>query len=203
MEDHIIRNEVELQALFGPIGEASVRKEVAFLHPIYQRWIVASPFAVVATSGPRGLDVSPRGDPAPLVRVLNERTLLLPERRGNNRADGLRNLISDPRIALLFLVPGIGETLRVNGKATISIEPELLRSFAVGDALPKCVVRIDVDAVFFHCARAFLRSRLWDIAVDRASVPSAGEMLAAITQGELGGQTYDQALAGRQRGSLY
>lgn len=203
MPDHVIRSESDLLALFGPVAAASVRKEVGFLHPVYRTWIEASPFAVVATSGPGGLDVSPRGDPAPLVRVTDERTILLPERRGNNRVDGLRNLLVDPRVALLFFVPGVGETLRVNGRATISVDPELLRAFAVGEALPKCVLRVEVEAAFFQCARAMLRSGLWAQLPTKAAVPTAGEMLAAITGNALGGDGYDRALPDRQRSTLY
>lgn len=203
MSDHIISTEGELLALFGPVAEASVRKEVDFLHPTYRSWIEASPFAVVATSGPGGLDVSPRGDPAPLVRVADEKTLLLPERRGNNRVDGLRNILVDPRVALLFFVPGVGETLRVNGRATISVEPALLDSFSVGGALPKCVLRVAVEAVFFQCARAMLRSGLWAQPSTKAAVPTAGEMLSAITKHELGGSNYDSELPQRQRSTLY
>lgn len=203
MSDHTLRSEEELLALFGEVGEASVRKEVAFIHPVYRAWIEASPFAVVATSGPGGLDTSPRGDPAPLVRVVDERTLLLPERRGNNRVDGLRNLLADPRISLLFFVPGAGETLRVNGKASITVEPALLHSFAVQGALPKCVVQVRVEAVFFQCARALIRSSLWASAGAAPGVPTAGEMLAALTGDEVGGGVYDRELPQRQRSTLY
>lgn len=203
MSNYTIRTAEELQALFGPVGEASLRKEVDFLHPTYRRWIEASPFAVVATSGPGGLDVSPRGDPAPLVRIVDDKTLLLPERRGNNRADGLRNLLDDPRISMLFLVPGIAETLRVNGTASISVDPDLLASFAVGGALPKCVVEVQVEAVYFQCGRAMLRSALWNGSVAPSAVPSAGEMLGALTGGEVGGPSYDRELPTRQRSTLY
>jgi len=203
MTDHVIRTEDELLALFGPVAQASIRKEVGFVHPVYRQWIEASPFAVLATAGPGGLDVSPRGDPAPLVRVVDEKTLLLPERRGNNRVDGLRNLLLDPRVALLFFVPGVGETLRVNGRATICVDPVLLRSFGVAGALPRCVLRVEVEAVFFQCARAMLRSGLWTQASAPQGVPTAGDMLAAITRNEVGGSAYDSALPDRQRSTLY
>ena len=137
------------------------------------------------------------------MRVLDEKNLLLPERRGNNRVDGLRNLLVDPRISLLFLVPGVGETLRVNGKCAISIDPEWLQSFAVDGALPKCVLKISVESVYFQCARAMLRSSLWKPASERPSVPTAGEMLAAVTSGEVGGNSYDQELPKRQQSTLY
>jgi len=137
------------------------------------------------------------------VRVVDERTLLLAERRGNNRIDGLRNLLTDSRLSLLFLVPGVGETLRINGRATISVEPDLLRSFAVEGAQPKCVLRIDIETVYFQCARAMLRSNLWNSQSKKSSVPTAGEMLSAVTQGEVGGDSYDRELPARQRSTLY
>src|SRR6187549_1692158 len=149
---HITRLD-QLTALFGEVGEASRRKEVDHLHPVYRQWIEASPFAVLATSGPDGLDTSPRGDPAGLVTVQDERTLLLPERRGNNRVDSLKNILVDPRVSLIFLIPGVGETLRVNGRARISTQPELLQRLAMDGKPPQCVLVIGVEAVFFQCAR--------------------------------------------------
>ncbi|MBL8310607.1 MAG: pyridoxamine 5'-phosphate oxidase family protein [Burkholderiales bacterium] len=201
--DDAIDSEAALNALFGAAGEASLRKEVPHLHSTYRQWIERSPFAAVATSGPGGLDVSPRGDPAPLVRIVDDQTLLLPERRGNNRVDGLRNLLHNPQIALLFFIPGVGETLRVNGRAVIRTKPELLASFAMDGALPKCVVEIRVDTVFFQCARAMLRSRLWRHEVRPDGVPTAGAMLAALSSDEVGGPAYDRDLPARQRSTLY
>jgi len=203
MSEHIIRSEKELVALFGPVAQASIRKEVDRIHPVYRAWIEASPFAVLATSGLSGLAVSPRGDPAPLVRVVDEKTLFLAERRGNNRIDGLRNLLHDPRISLLFLVPGIGESLRVSGRAEISVEPALLESFAVDGALPKCVVRVKVESVFFQCGRAIMRSGIWSQLQVKLTVPTAGAMLSAITNDEVGGASYDEELPQRQRSTLY
>jgi len=203
MSEHIIRSEKELVALFGPVAQASIRKEVDRIHPVYRAWIEASPFAVLATSGLSGLAVSPRGDPAPLVRVVDEKTLFLAERRGNNRIDGLRNLLHNPRISLLFLVPGIGESLRVSGRAEISVEPALLESFAVDGALPKCVVRVKVESVFFQCGRAIMRSGIWSQLQVKLTVPTAGAMLSAITNDEVGGASYDEELPQRQRSTLY
>jgi PPOX class probable FMN-dependent enzyme len=194
-----------LEALFGAAGAASTRKEVPTVHPVYQAMIAASPFVILATAGPEGLDASPRGDGPGFVRVRDERTLLLPERRGNNRVDSLRNIVADPRVALLFLIPGVGETLRVNGRARILVTPELLAQFAVQGALPKCVIEVAVETVYFQCARAIQRSGLWQ-AVDASAprpVPTAGGILAALTAGEEGGQSYDRALPERQRTTLY
>jgi PPOX class probable FMN-dependent enzyme len=195
----------QLAELFGEAGEASIRKEIPFVHPHYRALIEASPFAVLATSGPDGLDVSPRGDPPGFVVVQDEKTLLIPERRGNNRVDSLRNLLTDPRVALLFLIPGVGETLRVNGRASITTEPALLERFAMGDRLPKCVLVVHVETVFYHCARAIQRSKLWEPAPPdaKAKVPSPGKILAALTDSEIGGEEYDRELPARQRATLY
>ena len=194
-----------LTALFGSPGEASLRKEATALHPVYRAWIAQSPFAVLATIGPDGLDTSPRGDPAPLVQVRDEHTLLLPERRGNQRIDSLRNIVHDPRVSLIFFVPGVRETVRVNGRARIRTEPALLTGFAVQGKAPACVIEVTVQAVFFQCARALLRSALWSGAqvAARPAVPSAGQMLAGLTAGEVGGPAYDDALPSRQADTLY
>jgi len=195
----------ELAALFGPVGEASLIKESPRLTDAYRRWIEQSPFAVLATSGPGGLDASPRGDPAPLVRVRDAQTLLLPERRGNNRIDSLRNLMHDPRVALIFFVPGVKETLRVNGRARIAVEPGLLESFAVEGKAPVCVIEVAVEAVYFQCARALQRARLWEAAPENAKdrVPSPGQMLEELSRGGIDGQWYDLELPGRQAKTLY
>ncbi len=195
----------QLEALFGEVGEASRRKEVPALHPLYRQWIEQSPFAILATAGPGGLDVSPRGDPAPLVAVQDEHTLLLPERRGNNRIDSLRNIVADPRVALIFLIPGIGETLRVNGRAYISTAQALLERFPIENKLPKCVILIEVETVFFQCARAIQRSKLWVPHGEevRARVPTAGAILEALTEASINGEQYDRELPDRQRATLY
>ena len=191
-----------LAGLFSEVGEASLRKELPYIHPHYRALIEASPFAVLATNGPDGLDASPRGDPPGFVVVQDEHTLLLPERRGNNRVDSLRNLLSDPRMALLFLIPGLGETLRVNGRAAISIDPELLERFSMEGKPPKCVLVIRVESVFFQCARAIHRSKLWESAV-KPDVPSTGTILAALTDQQIDGEVYDREAPARQRSTLY
>ena len=165
----------------------------ASITPDYAALIAASPFAVLATSGPEGLDCSPRGDRPGFVRVADPRTLILPDRRGNNRIDSLRNVVRDPRVALLFLIPGSGTTFRVNGTAVISADPDLLDSFRVDGHAPRTALVITVEAAYFQCARAIIRSRLWEpeARVDLAELPSPGAILAALTAGEVGGQTYD------------
>jgi PPOX class probable FMN-dependent enzyme len=202
---HTITSLRELEALYGEVNRASLLKETDRLVPEYRALIEAAPFAALATSGPEGLDCSPRGDGPGFVRVRDDKTLLLPDRRGNNRIDSLKNIVRDPHVALLFLIPGIGETLRVNGRATISVEPNLLESFSVEGKPPRSVIVITVDTVFFQCARAILRSELWNPArhVARESLPSAGQILAALTNDEAGGEAYDKALPERQRTTLY
>ncbi len=202
---HLIHDLAALEALFGPVGDASRRKQTSTIPPVYRAMIEASPFAVLSTVGPDGLDASPRGDAPGFVVVRDERTLLLPERRGNNRIDSLRNIVGDPRVGLLFLIPGVGETLRVNGRARISVEPGLLERLSVQGQPPKCVLEIAVDEVFFQCARAIVRSNLWaPLAADAVRpVPSPGAMLAALTDEEVGGKAYDDGLEERQRASLY
>lgn len=194
-----------LEALFGAVSEPSRRKQVDHIAAPYAAMVAASPFYVMCTAGPQGLDASPRGDPAGFVRVVDPKTLHLPERRGNNRIDSLRNLVADPRIGLLFLIPGVGETLRINGRARISVEPALLASFERDGKPPKCVVEVAVEEVFFQCARAIARSKLWEPlpAEVLATVPSAGQVLAALTAGDLGGDLYDRELPGRQKATLY
>lgn len=196
----------DLEAIYGvSLAPASVVKETDRITPHYRALIEASPFVALATAGPEGLDCSPRGDAGAVVRIADEKTLILPDRRGNNRIDSLRNILRDPHVALLFLIPGIGETLRVNGRAAISVEPALLESFAVDGKAPRSVITIAVESVFFQCARAILRSDLWNPErhVPRGSLPSAGQILAALSNNQAGGEAYDQALPERQRTSLY
>ena len=204
-DPHAIRTPEQLAQLLGEVSEAAVRKEVSFIHPCYRALIEASPFAVLATSGPEGLDASPRGDPPGFIVVEDEKTLLLPERRGNNRADSLRNILADPRVALLFLIPGVGEMLRVTGWASLTADPALLERFAVEGRLPRCVIAVSVESVFFQCARAVQRSGLWQPTSPEAkrNVPSPGTMLAALTDSRIDGESYDRELPARLRATLY
>jgi PPOX class probable FMN-dependent enzyme len=195
-----------LEALYDQSpAQASILKEKDRVVPVYRALIEASPFAALATRGPEGLDCSPRGDGPGFIRVRDDRTLLLPDRRGNNRIDSLRNIVRDPQVALLFLIPGLGETLRVNGRAAISVEPALLESFSVDGKAPKSVLVIAVEAVYFQCARAIVRSDLWNPHkhVARSALPSAGQILAALSRSGFDGEAYDRALPERQRATLY
>ena len=198
-----VSTEQELALLFDSVGAASLQKEVAYVHPTYRALIEASPFVVLATSGPGGLDASPRGDAPGFVVVEDEHTLLLPDRRGNNRIDSLRNILADPRVALLFLIPGSAETLRVNGRATIVTDPALLERFAVDGKRPKCVLAVAVETVYFQCGRAILRSRLWDAQPAHGALPSAGQILAALSGDAIDGAAYHRERPQRLRPTLY
>ncbi|MEM7441689.1 MAG: pyridoxamine 5'-phosphate oxidase family protein, partial [Pseudomonadota bacterium] len=201
----IIKSIEALEALYGQPGETSTVKEVDYLTQHYQAFVVASPFAVLATSGPEGLDCSPRGDKQGFVRIHDDRTLMLPDRRGNNRTDSLKNIIRDPRVALLFLIPGHGNTLRVNGRAEISADNDLLSSFAIEGKPPRSVTVISVEAVYFQCARAIVRADLWnsDTHVDKRSLPTPGQILAGLSNDRVGGKTYDREWPDRARRSMW
>ena len=204
--NHVISTLAELEALFPDEVYPPARvKETDRITKAYQALIEASPFCVMATSGPDGLDTSPRGDPKGFVRVVDDKTVILPDRRGNNRIDSLRNLVTDPRIALIFLIPGVSETVRVMGRATISTDPELCASFAMQGKAPRCVLVIAVEQVFFQCAKALVRSKLWDplLHVERASLPTAGKILAEISGGKLGGEEHDRLAPARMMQTIY
>lgn len=203
--DHLITTIEQLEALYGkPFGPA-VAKEIDYISPAYRKLIEAAPFVAIATGGPEGLDCSPKGDAAGFVQILDDKTLAIPDRPGNNRIDGFRNILRDPRIAVLFLIPGIGETLRVNGRASISIDPELMQSFAVNGKLPRSVLVIRIDTIFFHCSKAIVRSKLWDAAtqIERKSLPSTGSIIAEVSQNKFGGEDYDKAAPERINSMLY
>jgi uncharacterized protein len=204
--DHLIRDEAGLNALYGEVPSAgALGKEIDYIHPHYRAMIEASPFMMLATSGPEGLDVSPRGDPAGFVHVLDDKTLLIPDRRGNNRLDSLRNILSDPRVALLFLIPGVGETLRVNGRASISTAPDLLARFPFRGTLPRSVIVVEAERVYFQCPKALVRSELWnpEKQIDRKALPTTGTILRDITSGSIGGEQYDRDYPERLRTTLY
>jgi len=203
--DHRVTTLEALEALYDkPYGPAIV-KEIDRINPHYRTFIEAAPFFALATSGPDGLDCSPRGDAPGFVRVADEKTLLIPDRRGNNRIDSLRNIVSDPRVALLFLIPGVGETIRVIGRASISTDPALTETFIVNGKAPRSVIVVAVERVFFQCTKAIVRSKLWDPArhVDRKSLPSAGTILGEISGGKIGGPEHDRAQPQRIKETLY
>ncbi|MDP3867411.1 pyridoxamine 5'-phosphate oxidase family protein [Phenylobacterium sp.] len=195
----------DLEALYGQPGPASTLKALDRLNAEYRAVIAASPFAALATVGPEGLDCSPRGDASEVVRIADDKTLLMPDRRGNNRADSLRNIVRDPRVALLFLIPGSGSTLRVNGRAELRTDQDLLQAFRMEGKPPRCVMVITIDTVFFQCARAVIRADLWNPArhVDVSRLPSAGRMLSAASQGAQGGDAYDAEWPARAAASMW
>jgi len=204
-DDFIVKSLEQLQSLYGEVKQSSIAKETPVISAHYRKFIEAAPFFALATHGPEGMDCSPRGDAPGFVRVVDEKTLMIPDRRGNNRIDSLRNLMHDPRVGLLFLIPGLGETFRVNGRAGISIDPELVASFAHEGKAPRCVLVVEVEAVYFQCSRAVLRARLWDPAVqlERKDFPSNGQILSDLTQQRFDGETYDRELPLRIARELY
>ena len=195
----------ELDAMYGEPSGAAVTKEIDYISDHYKTFIDKAPFVVVATVGPEGLDCSPRGDPPGFVRVRDAKTVLIPDRRGNNRIDSLRNLVRDPRISLLFMIPGIGNTLRINGRAEISADPDLCASFAERGNAPRTALVVSVDRIYFQCPKALVRSRLWsaDAQIARSDLPSTGEILEALTKGGIDGAAYDAAYPKRLDETIY
>lgn len=186
-----IEDEAALAALYGTPRPAAVTKVTPVVTPHYRAWIEASPFCAIASVGPEGLDCSPRGDRGPVARVLDERTLAIPDRRGNDRIDTLRNIVRDPRVAVMFLIPGSGTVMRVNGRAGVTADEALRAPFAVDGTLPRTVVVVTVEAVYFQCAKSVVRSALWSGGhAEAANLPSVGTMLEAL-EGVADGAAYD------------
>jgi uncharacterized protein len=203
--EHLVTTVEQLEALYDAPSPNALLKELDHISDHYRAFIEVAPFVVLATAGPDGLDCTPRGDPPGFVRVVDRKTLLFPDRRGNNRVDSLRNLVVDPRIALLFLIPGVGETLRVNGRAAISVDPALCASFTIAGKAPRSVIVVTAERVYFQCPKALVRSRLWDPShhVDRNSLPSSGQILAAIRPGEIDAEALDRAYPARLKETIY
>jgi uncharacterized protein len=203
--DHRVTTMDALETLYDKPYGPSIVKEIDHVNAAYRKFIEAAPFFALATSGPGGLDCSPRGDAPGFVRVADDKTLLIPDRRGNNRIDSLRNVIGDPRVALLFLIPGCGETIRVIGRASISTDPALTESFIVNGKAPRTVIVVAIERVFFQCTKAIVRSKLWDASlhVDRKSLPSAGTILAEISGGKVGGEEHDRLAPERIKETIY
>jgi uncharacterized protein len=195
----------QLEAIYGQPNEASTVKVADRITPQYRVLIEKSPFAALATCGPEGLDCSPRGDQPGFVRIHDDKTLMMPDRRGNNRVDSLRNIVRDPRVALLFLIPGSGSTLRINGDARVSDDADLLTSFGVDGKAPRTVIVMTVGEIYFQCARAIVRSDLWnpDKRVDPGSLPTPGQILAEMSENRVGGEEYDREWPSRARNSLW
>ncbi|MFP3890586.1 pyridoxamine 5'-phosphate oxidase family protein [uncultured Ralstonia sp.] len=204
MTTHTLTTVAQPEAVYGQPTERAVRKEIDHLNEDYRAFVEASPFIVLSSVGAGGTDASPKGDAPGFVRILDERTLAIPDRPGNNRIDNLRNIVEDGRVSVLFIVPGVGETLRVNGTATISADPALLASFAVQDKLPRTVILVKLQSVYFHCSKALVRSKLWERAQEaRPALPSTGKMLQRLTGGAFDGDAYDRELPERLKTTLY
>jgi len=198
----VIGDEAELRDAIGSPKQIVLDKQTDRLNDLTRQFIDRSPFVCVATAHPDGgLDVSPRGDPAGFVRILDERTLLLPDRPGNRIADTLTNLLADPRIALLFLIPGVGDTFRVSGRATIVDDPDLLEPCAVEGKVPRLGILISIEEAYTQCAKALIRSDLWNAEkhVDRSELPSSGEMLREIKRDP----SFDADEYNRERAARY
>ena len=205
LRDHLVTTEAQLAEIYeAPVGNA-LTKEIDHINAPYRALIEAAPFFALATCGPDGMDCSPRGDDPGFVRVVNEHTLVIPDRRGNNRIDSLKNLVHDPRVALLFLIPGCGETIRVIGNAAISTDPELRQSFEFAGKVPRIVLIVAVERVYYQCPKAIVRSKIWDAStwIDCRTLPTSGKILAAITDGKAGGDKHDEAYPAYIKATLY
>lgn len=206
MHDYeVVPDEAALEALYGPVSPNAIAKEVSHLTPVYRKWIELSPFMAIASIGEGGLDCSPRGDATGrLFRILDDHTIAIPDRRGNNRLDTLRNLVVDPRISLLFLLPGVNECIRIYGDAKVVTDSTLRQSFAVNGKEPITVVVVTIKSVYFQCASALLRSALWspENFAEKTAVPSAGEMIKASAP-EFDAEAYDLAHPVRKKETLY
>ncbi|MCV0426862.1 MAG: pyridoxamine 5'-phosphate oxidase family protein [Roseibium sp.] len=194
----------ELHAHYGTTGEASLIKEISYLSPAYRKIVETSAFCALATCGPEGLDCSPRGDEGAVVRIKDDKTLLMPDRRGNNRIDSLRNIIQDPRVSLMFMVPGWNNVLRINGKAVISVDADLLASFEKEGKLPRSVIMVTIEAVYFQCARALMRAGLWktENQISKGDLPTPGLIMNEIKE-SFDGEAYDQAWPERAAKSMW
>ena len=200
----IVRTVAELEAIYGETSEASVIKVSSRLTEGYRKLMQASPIVALATCGPEGLDCSPRGDPGSVMSILDDRTLVLPDRRGNNRIDSLRNIVRDGRVALLFLIPGSNTTLRINGTAEISVDPDLLARLAMEDKLPRSAVVISIGEIYFQCARALMRARIWDRDAwpDAADLPTPGSLMRELKQ-DFDSESYDREWPERAKNSMW
>jgi uncharacterized protein len=195
----------QLEAIYGETGPSSTVKVADRVTPHYRVMIEKSPFVALATSGPEGLDCSPRGDLPGFVRIHDDKTLIMPDRRGNNRIDSLRNIVRDPRIGLLFLIPGSGSTLRVNGRGQVSTDRDLLASFRIEGRTPRSVIVMAVDEIYFQCARAIVRADLWnpDKRIDPKELPTPGQILADMSANQVGGAAYDREWPERARQTMW
>lgn len=202
MVDHVVTDITELEAIYGTPAPASQIKVADHLTPLYAKWIMASRLCMVSTVGPGGTDGSPRGDDGPVVQMLDTKTLLMPDWRGNNRMDTIRNIVADGRISLMFMVPGSNNVMRVNGTAVVSLDPDLINRFDDRGKLPRSVAVISVGEVYSQCARALLRSRIWEVGDESADLPSIGDLLKEQEAG-FDGTSYDAGWLARAKQTLW
>ncbi len=201
-----IENQAELEALYSAAPAlASIAKVADHITPAYRKLIEHSPFMALASIGPDGLDCTPRGDAGAVVRIIDDKHITMPDRRGNNRIDSLRNIVENPQVALLFLLPGSGTTFRINGLARLTTDEDLCKSFEMEGKLPRCVIVIQVEAIYFQCARAVIRAGLWDSSrhITPDAIPSPGEILDGMTAGNIDGKTYDAEWPSRAKASMW
>jgi PPOX class probable FMN-dependent enzyme len=198
----------QLENIYGDVSKAAKWKEIDHINAHYQQFIEAAPFLILATSSEKGIDCSPRGDPAGFVRVVNEKCIQIPDRRGNNRLDTLRNIIANPNVGVIFLIPNVGETIRVSGKAELIIDPQLCESFAINGKPASSVLSITVEKAYFQCQKAIARSKLWDAQshIQRSELPSAGDMVkvfSAMQKAEFDAKSYDADYPQRMKNTMY
>ena len=193
----------DLETIYGTPGATSLRKVADRLTPDYAAFIARSRFCVLTTVGPEGTDGSPRGDDCPVVQASDDRHLALPDWRGNDRIDSLRNILRDGRVSLMFLVRGSGNAIRVNGTARITDDADLRQSLSRQDKLPRSVIVIQIAEIYFQCARAVIRAGLWSGVDDSAGLPTPGQILANMTEGRVGGADYDAEWPGRAAATMW
>jgi len=184
----------ELEALYGAPMQAALDKVQDHLTPLYAKWIEVARFCILSTVGPDGTDASPRGDTGPVVTLQDSKTLLLPDWRGNNRLDSLRNIVEDPRVSLMFMVPGCNNVIRINGKAVLSTEPALISRFDKSGKAPTTVIVTHIEEVYFQCAKALMRSSLWTSGDQSKTVPTAGEFVRELHE-DFDAENYDKGYA--------
>lgn len=192
-----------LEALYGTPGPAALRKVAKRLTPLYRQWIMASRLCVLSTVGAEGTDGSPRGDDGPVVLELDPGRLAMPDWRGNNRLDSLRNIVTDGRVSLMFIVPGSNNVVRVNGRAWLTADPDLRARFTKGDRLPATVIVIEIAEMYTQCARALMRARTWEATPMPPDLPTVGEILAEVSDGAEGGKPYDDAWGDRAAKTMW
>lgn len=193
----------DLHAIYGVPGAAALRKVADRLTPQYRKWIAASRFCILSTAGPEGTDATPRGDSGPVVLELDERTLAMPDWRGNNRLDSLRNIVRNPDVSLMFMVPGSNNVIRVNGQAQVTVDSDMLARFEQKGKRPQTVIVIRIAEIYSQCARAMMRAGLWTCGDQSEGLPTVGEILAAMTDGEVGGENYEQDWAARAARTMW